>query len=557
MTGRLASFARALGLRRGERRETFVAVSVLAAFVAGHAVLETARDTLFLTGLSAEKLPWAYLAIAFLALALTTVSRSWMPKKSHRRVLVATLLVGAVGTGAWWLFADTESFGAVFGLYVWTGVLSTVVIIRFWIHLAASFDVSQARRSFALVGAGGLAGATLGSVAARGVLALNPPRDLLLLAAGLFALACALATRLGQASPSPRKPKHTAPVDGYVWRLFAVVLAITVLVTVGDYAFKSTVSATTQGTALGSFFATYHAITNVIALGLSLAVAPRLLQRTGVNVTLAVLPLLLLGLSLGFAAAPGLLAIVAFKATDDVLRHSLHRSSTEILFLPLSDGAREHAKSFVEAMGMRGGQALASLALLVAFYFGADGQDVAWMLVGTGVVAALSLVGMKGLYVARFRARLSGGRLEPRQVLGDLDLHSLEALVGALSSSDEGEVIAALDLFDAHGRSALVPALVLYHPSEEVVLHALRQFRRAGREDVKDAVERLLQHDSAEVRAEALSYEHLGARSLEDLDEHLSDVTSSPRYGARASGGARTKRRVRRSAAAIAGWQRR
>jgi len=38
--------------------------------MAGHAMRETGRDALFLSGLSAERLPWAYLEISLLALGV-------------------------------------------------------------------------------------------------------------------------------------------------------------------------------------------------------------------------------------------------------------------------------------------------------------------------------------------------------------------------------------------------------------------------------------------------------------------------------------------------------
>ena len=55
------------GVRGEERRSAFAALFTLASFMAGHALLETARDALFLASWPASALPWAYLAIAGLA----------------------------------------------------------------------------------------------------------------------------------------------------------------------------------------------------------------------------------------------------------------------------------------------------------------------------------------------------------------------------------------------------------------------------------------------------------------------------------------------------------
>ena len=57
-------------VRPDERRDVLGAFLTLLGFMTGHALLETARDALFLASLPARRLPWAYLAIAVIALAL-------------------------------------------------------------------------------------------------------------------------------------------------------------------------------------------------------------------------------------------------------------------------------------------------------------------------------------------------------------------------------------------------------------------------------------------------------------------------------------------------------
>jgi ATP:ADP antiporter, AAA family len=88
--------------------------------------------------------------------------------------------------------------------------------------------------------------------------------------------------------------------------------------------------------------------------------------------------------------------------------------------------------------------------------------------------------------------------------LPPVDLVSLETLFGALNSGDDHEVLAAIDLLADEGRARLIPALILYHPSQKVVLHALSLFAREGRTDFLPVAERLLRHDDAEIRAAAL-----------------------------------------------------
>src|SRR6185436_3203009 len=64
--------------------------------------------------------------------------------------------------------------------------------------------------------------------------------------------------------------------------------------------------------------------------------------------------------------------------------------------------------------------------------------------------------------------------------------------------------IGAMDVLAAEGRVRLIPALILYHPSQPVVLRALQHFERSDRTDFVPVADRLLSHADHEVRAAAL-----------------------------------------------------
>ena len=86
----------------------------------------------------------------------------------------------------------------------------------------------------------------------------------------------------------------------------------------------------------------------------------------------------------------------------------------------------------------------------------------------------------------------------------DMDLASLETLLTHLNSGDDATVVAALDVFAEQNRVHLIPALILYHPSRQVVLRALELFALAGRQDFLAILGLLLQHADPEIRAAAL-----------------------------------------------------
>jgi AAA family ATP:ADP antiporter len=502
-------------VRTEERPGVVGAFLTLFGILAGHTLLETARDALFLARLPPSQLPWVYLAIAFVAVAFS--AGSW--KRPQGRYDLSLLLVGcALVTFAFWAFSSLErSAWTLYALYVWSGLVGTLTGLQFWLMLGELYTVTQAKRIYRVIGTGSLLGAVAGAAVARWITATQHPQSLVFAAALAFA-----ATGLGPALlvRRPESPPH-APLGpaggwrfaealalfrghGYVQGLGGLVLVSTVALTLADYVFKSTVARSVPSAELGTFFATFYTILNVLALLIQMFLMGWVFRRLGLHRALWVLPALVMLGSTGVALGGGVVAALLLKGADGTLRYSLHRTSIELLFLPLSDGLRSRAKPFIDVVGQRGGQALASLAILTDL--GIRRGDA----VLAGAAAALSVIwvawaaDLKSHYLELFRSALREGTLHDRADLPELDLGSLETLFGALNSRDDREVMGAMDVLAAEGRIRLIPALILYHPSQPVVLRALAHFERSQRTDFVPVADRLLSHADPEVRAAAL-----------------------------------------------------
>jgi len=125
----------------------------------------------------------------------------------------------------------------------------------------------------------------------------------------------------------------------------------------------------------------------------------------------------------------------------------------------------------------------------------AAGLSCAWLLVG---------LGLRTPYIALFRSALRRGSVERDFTLGELDLTSLEMLVEALAKPDANEVIAAMNVLAERGRQKLIPALILHHSDEAVLVRALELFGGTDRRDWLPLGERLLDHDNPRVQQAAL-----------------------------------------------------
>ncbi len=518
--------------RPEDRRNLAAGFVSLLAIMTAYAILETARDALFLAGLPATMLPWAYLAIAVLVTVELQLHQRVLPMVRDRRALLAlSLLGGALVTVGFWYFMDSVGPWSLLAFYVWTGLLITVVMIQFWLLIGDSVTVTQAKRIFAPIAAGGAVGAILGSFLSEVLLYMIDPQDLLVASATVLAGSAAtpfLWNRQSRGAPIDTldTEEHfsirSLLSDTYLAKLLLLVWIGTVTLTGVDYVFKSVVADHIAADNLGTFFARFYLGLNSFGLVIQFVVAGWMLRTWGVHRSAAALPLLLFGGVLGLIVGPIFVGAVALKALGS-LRHSLYRTAVEVLYLPLGSARRERAKTLIEGFGHRGGQAIASLLILGAVALGLSTAQVGYALLLPVAIWLLAISITQQDYTDLFRSRLRQGAVETRLELEELDLHSLEALLSALNSDQDEEVLAAIDLFDTHGKAHLLPVLVLYHPTMEVRLRALETFAEARDPRFVRIAHRMLKDDDCELRAAALRALSTVERDRQLMIERMSD----------------------------------
>lgn len=489
---------------------------LLGTIVAGHTALELARDALFLEHIPIGKLPWVYLLVAVVSLAI-----SFVPIRSAHARLSGLLAIGAIGSGIIGALPTTRPL--LYVLYVWTGVIASLSVSHFWAAVASRFSLASAKRFYTSIGFGGLAGAIVGAAVVRGVVEIAPVRWLVWIAAALFAIGAIFARfALGQAqeldADKPVESERHEPVPvPYVRRVALLLLAGSVTVTLLDFAFKRTL--VDSGASIARIVSNVAVAGSVFSALVQLFVLPRLLRRFSVTNLLRWLPSVVLVGVLG-AFAFGNAALVATRLGDMMLRFSLHKTAVELLFLPMGHVVRAKVKSRIDVMPQRIGQALAGgIALLAAAH---------WPTLVLSVLALASiawLVAVRGVsakYVELFRQRVRE-RSSFTGILPQLDVAAVESIVGNLGSADDREVLAALDVLEQQNKPNLVPTLLLHHPSREVLVRALDIMMRSNRTDAVGLVKRLLDSSDAIVRAHALRALSLLAFDEERTRESLAD----------------------------------
>ncbi len=503
-------------VRPDERKDAGAAFLTLFGFMAGHAILEAARDALFLGSLSARRLPWVYLTIALVALVLGQREPPFVRRFSTRHELTGWLVFASVVTLGFWASIGWAGPWVYFALYTWSGVLATLVVVRFWTLLSGLFTVIQAKRLFALIGVGSVAGAILGSAVALLLAEWLPARHLVLAGALVFLLTASAPNLLSRGQVVKT---HLAGIDRvwdmgrvgrmiwarpYLLKVSVLILAATVTLTLVDFVFKLTVDRMVGPEEMGAFFSSVYLVLNLISLVVQIFLVSVLFRRIGVTSALALVPGLILVTAGGFALAGGLGLALLLKGTDGSLRHSLYRTGTELLFVPISEELRSRVKGFIDVLGQRGGQALGSIMILMVLSVTSRESTFALMAGGTAALWLFLTLDLKRHYLDLFRETLSQDAVTTGRDFPALDMASLETLLATLNTPDDRQVVAALEILAAQGKLGVVPALLLYHPSPSVVTHALELFADSGRTDFLDMTGRLLNHGDPQVRATSL-----------------------------------------------------
>ncbi len=498
-------------VRRGEYARVVRAGGAMFAILAGFTISETARDSLFLGANGASKLATAYLLLAGIAV-VALAGNAWLVRRVGRRAaLVVTLLAAAGGTA---LFYTAERGPrAAFALYLWSGLIGTVVVVQFWLLAGTRFTSAEAKRLYGPIAAAGAVGTLAGAVGAWLLLRALEIEALLLVAAGFYVVAAALLAR-DNASVEPRlRAAHSkrrfaaAPSklrgQGYAARLAVLTICATAAALLADYLLKSAAAATYQTQDLARFIARYNGSVAALSLVFQVVGTAWLVRKIGVLGMIVLLPMLMLvGGTASVLTAGSFVAIGFTKGADASLRYSVTRVATELLWMPVAENVRVGIREPLESVVTRLVQAVtAALLLALVTLHLARPVIVAMILTGIALVWTLTAARLRKRYLAQLRTSLGRKSFDPDH---ELDGEAVATVVAALSSEDDRRVVAAIHILAARHRASSIPALILRHDSIEVLTAALAAMTTPGRTDWIPMTKRLLKSSDPRVRILAL-----------------------------------------------------
>ncbi len=385
----ISRLARLVDLRAGEAGPLAAAFGMFFCLLCGYTLLRPLRDAMGLVGGSGH-LPWLFSATFAAMLALVPVFGRISARLPPRRFVPLVYRFFALNLLAFsalaWLDVRAVWVARVF--FVWISVYNLFVLSVFWSVLADSFAPEQGRRLFGVVAAGGTAGTLVGPALAAALAPAIGAAGLTLLAAALlegavFAYARLVATQGGGEHPSRRA------VGGGVWGGLRALAASPYLLAIAAYMLLHTTAATLiyfeQARIVGEawadtgartrFFALVDVAVSALTLALQVFVTGRLIGRIGVGGALTLLPLAALGAFAALALDPRPLVLGLAQVARRSVDYALSRPAREVLYTVVDREAKYKAKSAIDTLVYRGGDAASGW--LAASLAGVGGGAVA------------------------------------------------------------------------------------------------------------------------------------------------------------------------------------
>ena len=523
----IRSIEQALNFRPGELRRGVPLFAYLFLVIASYLVGRVVRDSLFLSRFQAAQLPYADIATALTAGVVVAVYIRVGRRYSLRSLLLGSLLLFASNCVVFWVLARFYPVSWLYPMiYAWDGIFGVLAPTQVWTLANHVLTTREARRIFGFLAGGGIVGGIFAGLFSKVVAKAFGTESLLLGMALFLSLCLPLVVQIwrqhqkavqGSAeAPAEQGPRNLRESMGLVFastylRAIAALIWVSSFVTeVIDWQFKAVAKEFIPvKDHLAAFFGDFTFYAGILTLVVQLLVTSRLLRRVGIGVALFTLPVGLVAASGGMLLTGTLFSAILLRGTDWVWRHSIDKSSVELLYLPLPSRVKLQVKWFIDTVIWRMGTGLGGVTvLLFVTYLGLSARQMSWVglvLVGGWLAAAWVA---RQQYVATLTEIVREHRLEAdRAIAPVLDRSTADVLAANLSAFDPNEVLCTLSILGSDQQASYPQIRVLLnHPAAEVRKKAISVLDAGGDKAVLPRIEFLLQDPSLEVRTEALLY---------------------------------------------------
>lgn len=409
--------SRACDIEANEVRATLASFGLVLILMGSYYILRPVRDALASDWSDAE-VSWLWTFTFIFSAVAVSLYGAAVARFSITRLVPAVYALFATSFALFYLGTQVMDHQVLVdkAFYVWVSLFSLFHISVFWSFMADTFARPQATRLFGFIGAGASIGA-IGGPALAALLVGDIGTDLLLLvAAGMVALAPPLVIWLQRLKETDLHNIDVAAkaadfdyIGGGAFAGFSEFLQSRYLLGIGLFIFLYT--------SIGSFvyfelknllegydieqrsqiWASMDLVVNIMTVLVGAFATGRIARHLGLPFTLASIPVLMIAGMLTLAATPVMAVAVAVQVVRRIGNYAISRPAREMLFTAVDRETRFKAKPVIDIVIYRGGD------MLNAWAFTALTQGLGLGLAavaGVGAGVALLWAGV-GIYLGR------------------------------------------------------------------------------------------------------------------------------------------------------------
>ncbi|MDZ7659016.1 NTP/NDP exchange transporter [Fodinibius sp.] len=296
--------------------------------------------------------------------------------------------------------------------YVLGDMFNSAMVTFFWAYSNDIFTSDQAKRTYGIVGLGGIIGGIVGSTVVVGYVNQLGRPTLLYLCLIPLAVMIAIGYYVNSRTKDTERPSQDPCAEGkrcsaifegadivfkskYLISIVGIIALYEMVSNIVDFQLSATIASSISGDLdKDAYFGFVGQITSIISLAVQLFLTSFVMKRYGVGIALLFLPIAITLGSVGFLVIPSLLFVTIMSASDNSLNYSINQSAKEALYTPTEQDVKYKAKAFIDMFVQRFAKVLAVvLNLAVAAWVGLE--HVRWLSIACLIILVFWILAVR------------------------------------------------------------------------------------------------------------------------------------------------------------------
>ena len=319
-------------------------------------------------------LTWLFTVVFVVMVAAVPAFGFAASRLARKRIVPAVYGFFVLNLFVFWLvFADPKAgWLADWTFYVWVSVFNLFVVSLFWSVMSDSYSSEQAKRLYGFIAAGGSVGAVAGPLLTQSLVQVTGTRHLLLLSMLFLCLglvAAIVVMRGGGKAEEDGKKEAPGAKDILSGALrvakspFLMRIALWVFIAnlLSTYFYFEATRAVGEAYAVDrdrvQLFSRMDLAVSVLTILSQIFLTKEAMQRLGISLTAAALPISATIGFLALALSPTLAVLVTIIVAERALTFAFSNPGLRVLFTTVSPDDKYKTQNFIDTVVFRGGDA--------------------------------------------------------------------------------------------------------------------------------------------------------------------------------------------------------